>query len=81
MVGMAEKHLTKWQGRWSLIEDGNGDQVGEYLRKKMRKGVKKELVKVKSRKQLSSIYIGSVCTSMPSRIREEIKNKGHPIKV
>ena len=33
-VGMAEKRLTKWQKGWSLLEDGNGDQMGEYLRKK-----------------------------------------------
>ena len=31
---MAEKRLTKWQKGWSLLEDGNGDQMGEYLRKK-----------------------------------------------
>ena len=31
---MAEKRLTKWQNGWSLLEDGNGDQMGEYLRKK-----------------------------------------------
>ena len=30
---MAEKRLTKWQKGWSLLEDGNGDQMGEYLRK------------------------------------------------
>ena len=34
---MAEKHLTKWQKGWSLLEDGNGDQMGEYLRKKYEK--------------------------------------------
>ena len=32
-VGMAEKRLTKWQKGWSLLEDGNGDQMREYLRK------------------------------------------------
>ena len=31
---MAEKRLTKWQKVWSLLENGNGDQMGEYLRKK-----------------------------------------------
>ena len=30
---MAGKRLTKWQKGWSLLEDGNGDQMGEYLRK------------------------------------------------
>ena len=34
LVGLAEKRLTKWQKVWSLLEDGNGDQMGEYLRKK-----------------------------------------------
>ena len=35
---------------------------------------------MKAWKELSDEYIGKLCNSMPSRVREVIKQKGYPTK-
>ena len=61
LVGLAEKRLTKWQKVWSLLEDGNGDEMGEYLRKKdEEKSPTKRKLQIFSRTQHCPIREGLV---------------------
>ena len=69
---LTSRSPAKWQKGWSLLEDGNGDQMGEYLRKKYEeKSPTKRKLQIFSRRQhylirgtdfMTNLYIQFVYT-------------------